>query len=172
MLEDQIITGRWRVLTRSYVQKLFDEAPDMTDFLFDAFVNILVAAGVDLPDTDLRHAILEKFGERVTLIAQKSKELNKVMGEKVTSCELIPLYAVPDAPFDPGAMDDAVSDVKREESKGELVLCTTDLGLLRAERIKEKEGEWVKSLLLKPKVVLESGLTAEEVDTDVSSDSS
>lgn len=167
-IEEQAVSARWRVLTRTHIQRLFNEPPHLTDYFIDAFVNILISAGVkDAQDEEhLRSAVADKIGDRVTLVTQSAIHLNKVIGEGVTSCELLTLYVVPEAPFDYATMDDTFNrpnSREKEARTAENILCTTDLGLLRAEKVKGKEGEWDKLILLKPKVILESGLILEDM---------
>ncbi|KAJ7600917.1 hypothetical protein C8J56DRAFT_880505 [Mycena floridula] len=153
--EEQGISSRWRVLTRTYVQHLFDEPPDMTEYFLDAFVNILITAGVKDTEGHLRETVLENFGDHITRITASSIHLNRVVGVSVTTCELLTLYVnkkAPDALFDKSSMDDAFG---RDETK----------------KVAGKEGEWDKFILLKPKVVLESRLTeggspVEELSSD------
>lgn len=71
----------------------------------------------------------------------------------------------PDTVFNPETMQDSFGmgvDPRHKEGKEtrntEGVLCTTDLGLVRAEKKPGTIGEWDESVLLKPKVVLQSGL--------------
>jgi hypothetical protein len=102
--------------------------------------------------------------ERLNKVIESATTLNKVFGIGSTSCELIPIYVNPDAPFDPTTMDDAfrasTEKVDVERAEPENVLCSTDLGLLRAERGEGKppDFQWTKMILLRPKIVLQSRL--------------
>jgi hypothetical protein len=67
------------------------------------------------------------------------------------------LYIGPEIPFDSHMMDDSLnsSDPLTDD---ENVLCTTDLGLRRAEKISGTLGEWHEVTLLRPKIILLSRL--------------
>ncbi|TFK22624.1 hypothetical protein FA15DRAFT_681565 [Coprinopsis marcescibilis] len=142
--------------------------------------------GVPHTHTSLHDKIISTFSSQLHVILAHAKRINTAVGESVTSCDLEALYIAPDVLFNDETMEDAsgVHDatpnstpVKSRNGKkvveggkgkrsGQLeddrqkdrVLCTTDLGLVRAEKIPSTRGEWKESVLLKPKVILVSGI--------------
>lgn len=95
--------------------------------------------------------------------------LNKLFGIGSTSSELLALYVNPDVGFDPSTMDDTFGggSTHGAEVAKENVLCSTDLGLLKAEKV--GKNEWTKIVLLKPRIVLQSRLDeigqSEDIDS-------
>ncbi|TFK45168.1 hypothetical protein BDQ12DRAFT_674251 [Crucibulum laeve] len=166
--EEQAISGRWRALTRIHLQRMLAHEPDLSIYMVDAFVHVLITAGLRDSAAVLHERIMSEFLDRILLILRAAVRLNKIIGEGITSCDLEVFYVAPDILFNPPTMDDAYGSPAASEY--EAVLCTTDLGLVRAERRPGKDAEWNESVLLKPKVVLPSGL--QDVDNvDVGQDS-
>lgn len=136
-----------------------DNEPDLAMYFIDAFVNILITAGVSQSPSELHEAIESQFAHRISTIVKGAQMLRKAIGEDITSCDFELIYIAQDWPFDPTKMDDAlaVGSDKRKD-KLELVLCTTDLGLGRVVKIPGKVGEWGETVVLKPKIALKSGI--------------
>ncbi|THU90491.1 hypothetical protein K435DRAFT_675997 [Dendrothele bispora CBS 962.96] len=154
--EEHAVSGRWRILTRKYVRELFPERPDLPSHFFAAFVNILVVAGMKQSQDAIQETLKSHFSKKIDVLVENAVCLNSVVGDDFTSCELLPVYCSPEIQFDASSMDNTFGDVS---SPDEPILCTTDLGLVRAERVQGKVGEWSNLLLLKPKVILQSGLS-------------
>ncbi|KAF8161577.1 hypothetical protein B0H34DRAFT_653515 [Crassisporium funariophilum] len=157
--EEQAVSGRWRQLTRTHLQRMLTYAPDLSTDMAEAFANILVAAGLKDTPAALHEQIMTCFGERIQLVMKYAQQLNKKIGEGITSCDLEALYIAPDVTYNSGSMEDYLgADDLSPAKPQEQVLCTTDLGLVRAEKVSGTTGEWQESVLLRPKVVLPSGL--------------
>ena len=107
--------------------------PDLLPDLAEALANILVAAGYrDSPVMALQR-IMARFSDSIGTLIKLARDLNKKVGEGVTSSDLEVLYISPDIPFHAASMEDALGPTS---SNGhEKVICTTDLGLVRAERL-------------------------------------
>lgn len=150
--QPQPVAGRWRALTHAHVQELIEGAPDLADYFVDAVVNVLLAAGFRSSSAALHELVGSRFAERIGALVRLALGLNKAIGTEVTLCELKALSAAPGVIFDDVTMLDLVDGAPRP---GEPVLCTCELGLSRADKI---DGAWRKTILLKPKVLLESGL--------------
>jgi len=154
--EEQAVAGRWRALTQTHVQRLRDKDPDLRFYFIDAIVSVLITAGIRANPVELTERITTAFAERIDILVKSALQLNKAIGQGITSCELKIICLPPDALFDPATMDDAFGrDLSKGKAAEETILCTTDLGLLRAEKV---QGIWEETILIKPKVVLESGL--------------
>lgn len=125
-----------------------------------ALVSVLLSTGMHASSAALRKQIEKDFGESISLILRASKQIKKAIGEGVTSCDIETSYILPDITFNPETMEDT-SDLRQGDQGDtvEGVLCTTDLGLMRLEK---KSGATGKSVLLKPKIVLLSGLSGLE----------
>jgi hypothetical protein len=133
-------------------------APNFASDMAEVLANIFIAAGFKESLAALQLQIVTCFGERIQMVMQCAQQLNKTMGEGVTSCDLGPLYIEPEIPFDGHMMDDALNTSDPLTPSDEKVLCTTDLGLGRVEKISGTSGEWQEATLLKPKVIMLSRL--------------
>ena len=145
-------------------------APNFANDMAEVLANVFIAAGFNESLAALQLQIATIFGERIHLVMQCAQQLNKTIGEGVTSCDLEPLYIESEIPFNGQMMDDSLnlntSDPPTPPPNEERVLCTTDMGLGRAEKISGTSGEWHEVTLLKPKVILPSRLL-ELMDTTV-----
>jgi len=134
------------------------QEPDLLPDLAEALANILVAAGYKEGPANSHQQIMSRFSNRIGTVMKFARDLNKTVGEGVTSCDLEVLYIPPDIPYHPGNMSDALGASPNNCSEN--VICTTDLGLVRAERLSGTVAHWNESVLLKPKVILPSGVAA------------
>ncbi|KAJ7152911.1 hypothetical protein C8R46DRAFT_1302313 [Mycena filopes] len=150
--QDQGVAGRWRALTHAHVQELIHGEPELGDYFVDAFVNVLLTAGFKSSSAALHELVGQRFADRIAALVRLALGLNKAIGEEVTACELKALSAAPGASFDAETMVDVVDGAAQP---GEAVLCTCELGLSRADKV---DGVWTKTVLMRPKVVLPSGL--------------
>ncbi|KAF9561921.1 hypothetical protein CPC08DRAFT_634814 [Agrocybe pediades] len=160
--EEQAVSGRWRQLTRTHLQRMLNEELDLVFDVADALSNIFVAAGHKDNRLTIRDRIADGFSDQIGVVLKKAKRLNKHMGEGITSCDLEALYIAPDVTFNPVTMEDAIdSPTNHKPTNGlEPIICTTDLGLVRAEKVSGSRGEWNESILLRPKVILYSGIAS------------
>ncbi|KAF7782868.1 hypothetical protein Agabi119p4_2244 [Agaricus bisporus var. burnettii] len=149
--EEQMVSGRWRALTRIHLQRMLAAEPDLTIYMVDAFVNIILTAGWHNDATTLQEYLIETFGDRISRLLNTAKRLNKMIGEEIMHCDLEALYIAPEVTFNNITMEIA-GGVGDEEK---MVLCTTDLGLVKAEKRLGKVGEWDEAVLLRPKVVFD-----------------
>ncbi|KAF7362884.1 hypothetical protein MVEN_00638400 [Mycena venus] len=150
--QDQVAAGRWRALTHAHVQELINGEPELGDYFVDAFVNVLLTAGFKSSSAALHALVSQRFADRISALVRLALGLNKAVGSEVTACELKTLSAAPGVTFDAETMIDIVDGVAQP---GEAVLCTCELGLSRSDKV---DGAWTRTILLKPKVVLPSGL--------------
>ncbi|KAJ7905236.1 hypothetical protein B0H13DRAFT_1881244 [Mycena leptocephala] len=150
--QNQVAAGHWRALTHTHVQELINGEPELGDYFVDAFVNVLLTAGFKSSSAALHALVAQRFADRISALVRLALGLNKAVGAEVTVCELKTLSAAPGVAFDAGTMIDIVDGAAQP---GEAVLCTCELGLSRSDKI---DGVWTKTVLLKPKVVLPSGL--------------
>ncbi|KAH9485813.1 hypothetical protein JR316_0002728 [Psilocybe cubensis] len=160
--EEQAVSGRWRQLTRTHLQRMLSQDPDLTSEMADAFASIFVTAGYNKSLMTVHDWILNRFSGQISTVMNLAKRLNKQIGEGVTSCDLEALYIAPDVPYNATTMEDALrtTSARKLENGHDMILCTTDLGLVRAEKISGTTGDWHESVLLRPKVILSSGLAS------------
>ncbi|KAF9476873.1 hypothetical protein BDN70DRAFT_949660 [Pholiota conissans] len=163
--EEQAVSGRWRQLTRKHLQRMFAHNPDLSSDMLGAVANIFTTAGLKESPEMAYERIASRFAARVSVVMKLAVDLNKHIGEGITSCDLEALYIMPDVAFNPTTMEDALGASSSPETLQETILCTTDLGLVRAEKIAGSRGDWKESVLLKPKVVLYSGIAGIIGDT-------
>ncbi|KAF9218709.1 hypothetical protein BS17DRAFT_719808 [Gyrodon lividus] len=164
--EAQAISGRWRALTRAHVphtqfdelQLTFKIATKMISDLSD----ILLTAGCTTSKSDIASGLSSKFREKISFLVSLAIRVNKIIGEDVTSGDLEVLVVPPGTAFDGTMMEDSYEDGSSQRARGgrvPKVLCATDLGLRKKTRVGmvgEKEKQWEITVLLKPKVALES----------------
>ncbi|KAJ6626637.1 hypothetical protein B0H10DRAFT_1780934 [Mycena sp. CBHHK59/15] len=148
----QHVAGRWRALTHTHVQELIEGEPELGDYFVDAFVNVLLTAGFRSSSAALHELVGARFADRIATLVRLALGLNKAVGAEVTAFELKTFSVTPGALFDAETMVDVVGDTA---TPGEAVLCTCELGLSRADK---SDGAWTKTTLLKPRIVLQSGL--------------
>ncbi|KAK7021925.1 hypothetical protein VNI00_017154 [Paramarasmius palmivorus] len=162
--EEQPTSAQWRILTRKYIRQVFRQAPqaDLSDYFFDAFSNILIAAGLRnrvFPE-ELTDQLKQRFSSHVAGVINIAIQLNTAIGDSVTSCELVPINCETGIPFDDTSMENTfVAETSSEQEQpraDESVLCTTEMGLLHSVKVKGRAGEWTHHILLKPKVILQS----------------
>ena len=128
------------------------------DYLAAGLVDILVIAGVPSSNEKISSRIQNSFGERISTIVARTLELRKVVGVDITDSELEILRPQYGDCFHREVMEDIeeVGSSRRTvmSQDGQLVLCTTDIGL----RKREKKGGGIieGSILIKPKVALSS----------------
>jgi hypothetical protein len=131
--------------------------PSLISHFIDSIVNVLIISGCPGTQLDIHDAITTRFTERLMVIGRLAVRMNKAIGEEITLCEMEAIHISPDHIFDPSLMDNAWGAAEGGEEQH--VLCTTDLGLVRAEKV-DGEGElhWHETFLLRPKVFIESAL--------------
>ncbi|KAJ3995249.1 hypothetical protein F5050DRAFT_1573965 [Lentinula boryana] len=173
--EEQPVSARWRILTRRYVRQIYPtiKQQDLTYRILAACANILIISGLRESEQRLLNRLAARFSDRLTLIIERAVHLNDVIGDDITSCEFVPIYCFPAVPFEPSTMENATDNGSPgggheavfvpNENK---ILCTTDLGLLRAEKVQGEERTWHNTVLLKPKIVMPSGLTISPTSSD------
>ncbi|KAL0064119.1 hypothetical protein AAF712_008979 [Marasmius tenuissimus] len=159
--EESPISSRWRILTRKYVRQVFrgtQQQINLSDYFFDAFTNVLVTAGLRVNGSldALSERLKDKFASHVAEIINHAIQLNNAIGEDITSCELVPINCETGIPFDDDSMENTFRTASENTFIEENILCTAELGLLRSEKVRGREGDWTHQILLKPKVLLQS----------------
>jgi hypothetical protein len=136
-----------------------DHEPDLAMYFIDAFVNILLTAGINETQSTLHESIATRFGDKVAIVVKGAQRLRKAIGEEITSCDFEVLHVLHDMEFNSTTMDDAfASDHEQKRAEPEAVLCMTDLGLARVVRKPGKVGDWDEAIVVKPKIILQSGV--------------
>ncbi|KAI0783015.1 hypothetical protein C8Q75DRAFT_785481 [Abortiporus biennis] len=162
--ESQSVSGRWRNLTRRYIQNHSDpehETHTYCNKLYNHIHDVLAMSQcINVHHTLHSESVMSKIGEIVKL----SVELRKAIGEGMISSDFEPILPRPGDTFDLASMEDANSgergrNVVRNRSPTSMVLCPTGLGLRREER-RRAEGKAVAtvSVAIKSQVVLETFL--------------
>jgi len=151
-------------MTRNHLQRMLQQPLELSSDMAGTLAQILLTAGKKDAVADLHHVIMQVYAERIQRVMDLAKKLNKTIGEHITSCDLEALYISPGVMFDPSTMEDGLDNTPTRaepppSSQHELVLGTTELGLVRAEKVAGTLGEWHESVLLRPKVVLPSAIS-------------
>lgn len=127
----------------------------MVKHICDILVATIVAGGCTKSYDGAYHQFKQSFGDQVANIVKMAVQLNKVVGEEVVSADLSPIEVTTGKEFDGATMEDFAG--QGDHRAGELVLCTTALGLYRSEKVTVGDSIGLKnSLLKKPTVALES----------------
>ena len=136
-----------------------DHRPALLPGLVAELGDILIVAGHTEDTERLKQWITDHFADRLGTVLKLAQDLNKVVGQGFTSCDLNLLYVDPDTAFNNTDMEDALQPAgntpPNNHRRREGIICTTGLGLGRSERTK---SVWKCSVLLKAKVILPSGL--------------
>jgi len=119
-------------------------------------VDVLLVAGLKATREQILQEVMNTFGDKLMIVVRTALALNWVIGKDITSADLEPMTVVSEAVFDSALMEDVNGEVASRAAI-EYVLCTTDLGLQRVVKTsKEGDSAAQTSMLLKPKVALES----------------
>ena len=154
------MAGRWEALTRRYVRLMARPADDIPEELkshfVDIFVGVLVMAGCSLTRPRIDEIVRVKFMERIIVLCKLALGINKAIGEEITSSHLTVVYVGPGGVFDPNTM---LGEGGGAALETEQYICATDLGLVCTVKQGEANGyKWKETILLKPRVMLESSL--------------
>jgi hypothetical protein len=140
------------------MQSGLDVLSSTTPFIVHHLVAVLLIAGYQDTHAHLVETFRFKFGENLRRIADMALYLNKAIGEGITSGDLQILYLPCGTPYNPEQMEDGHGGgIEESRATGTRILCTTDLGLRRVEKVSAGgRHDWEEIMLLKPKVALES----------------
>ncbi|KAH9895578.1 hypothetical protein C8Q73DRAFT_644015 [Cubamyces lactineus] len=158
--EPHLVAGQWRSYAQKYSkQRLYngrDLASGFSLQLAERIADLLTVAGA----STTTEAILAAYGPHLETITRTALELQRIIGEEVISCDYEILVVHFDEIFDAEQMEDIYGgEVPMAGPPGMVprVLSTADLGLRRVEKVPgSTEGEVVATMLLKPKVVLDT----------------
>ncbi|KAI0375974.1 hypothetical protein BV20DRAFT_932539 [Pilatotrama ljubarskyi] len=158
--EPHPVAGQWRAHAQKYSkQRLYngrDLAPGFAHQLAERIADLLTVAGASTT-TD---SIYGLYQQNLETIVRTALELQRIIGEEVISCDYEVLIAQFDDVFDAEQMEDIYSgEVAVAGAPGMVprVLSTADLGLRRVEKVAgSADGEVACTMLLKPKVVLDT----------------
>ena len=131
-------------------------SPKLVPNIANTLADVLIVAGLRATHDQIYEEVMTRFGEKLTNVTRAALALNRVIAKEITSADLEPISVSWDTAFDSAAMDD-INGEEGLKAGVEQVLCTTDLGLQRVVKLsKGDETEWQTTMLLKPKVALES----------------
>jgi hypothetical protein len=127
--------------------------------------NLVITLGA-LGHSESHTPLMNKLSERLIEVGKQAYQLNIALGELVTSGNLEVTTTPCDTTFDPLTMEDGLG-YPLMKGKRNVVLCTTELGLSKSEKVCGEGGAWwTETLLLKPKVALDSLLdNLEDLDS-------
>ncbi|KAI0656118.1 hypothetical protein C8Q70DRAFT_922319 [Cubamyces menziesii] len=159
--EPQSVAGKWRALTtRKYAiqsrvrveERRQKSCIDLTCFIVDA----LLLCGMSGTHDTIFDTIVARFGHSVLGMLELALEIKETISERITSRDLLVTSAKPEEIFDAARMDDEWSDPKATSSAEGIVMCSTQLGLIKWRTENAVGGARSSELviLLKPKVVM------------------
>lgn len=142
--EPQSVSARWRALGRRHVGSISAEV-DVVSFVMEHLTadleRLLFLAGAQ--DMSRKPGWIEAFDERIRDIVIHSVAIQRTIGEEVISGDFKIVCPRNGDMFSAGCMED-VDDCGRSRkckgTDGGVVLCTTELGLRRFERLTEADG--------------------------------
>ncbi|EPQ55251.1 hypothetical protein GLOTRDRAFT_138859 [Gloeophyllum trabeum ATCC 11539] len=167
--EPQAVAGRWRSLSRRY-QREWDkggntERRDFVSYASHEVYLVNVATGCVLAP-ELGQAISDSLEGIIKL----ALGLRNVLGEDITSCDFATVVASPGHLLDLQWMDEEGGDPFGEQAYGSesRTLCTTELGLLRTEKIglEGASEHFSQEVVAKCKVALPSLFQPSEAPTE------
>ncbi|KZT05478.1 uncharacterized protein LAESUDRAFT_727125 [Laetiporus sulphureus 93-53] len=151
-LENQSVAGRWRALTRKYLQPTSSEenhwAANYIQRLTKYVTSILIVAG---GDGHVPGHVEESLGVLVRMAIQ----LRSMIGERTVGSNYSIILVKSNVTFAPAVMEDGFADKIKPAQAGEPVLCPYELGLKRMEKDADTKGVH-EVILVKPKVILAS----------------
>ncbi|EKM51024.1 uncharacterized protein PHACADRAFT_262965 [Phanerochaete carnosa HHB-10118-sp] len=141
-VEPQAISSRWRVLTRRYARNsdTSDILPRLSDQLLEAFKNVVLIAGVRMMAPSLQWTSVQ---EKMKDIIVESMVVQKAIGEDIAFSDFEVICPESNTQFNADTMEDADDcGCRRRKSvaEGMPVLCTTELGLRRREKVGDQGG--------------------------------
>lgn len=161
--EPPSIAAKWKALTRRYGTHLHVRHDVLQRTLLDTTSDVLQLAGGRL---DVVPApVIQGFAIRIDEIVKLTMKLRSHIGEDAASSDLRIIPPSPGGVFDATLMDDA-NALPGKASVG-VVLCTTELGLLRREKtgsVGEDAGNVSTTVVKKASIVLE-GIVGELVNS-------
>ncbi|KAH8818658.1 hypothetical protein DL96DRAFT_1684305 [Flagelloscypha sp. PMI_526] len=147
------VAGSWRAITRSAVHTAATFTPEqysVIDLFATHLAPVLRVAGWAKSANEAYDTLMTEHHDKLNVIALASFKLNKLLGEQIISTDLDLVYIRGGEPFSSESMTDGF-----EASDGsQVVLGTTDLGLVQKKWPVEKGVESEEIILLKPKVAL------------------
>ncbi|KAG9313674.1 hypothetical protein JVU11DRAFT_6019 [Chiua virens] len=155
--EQQPISGRWRSLTRAYALSTCVSDPEpFATLIIAGLSDIFFAAGYTFPQVDITPEFSSMFKAKILSAVVLAGRLNQLVAG-VLSGDFEVFVVQPGESFQAGIMDE-VTDGSRDEvqdsGKGQTVVCTNELGLVKWVEIGTKEKEM--RTVVKAKVILES----------------
>ncbi|GJE96030.1 hypothetical protein PsYK624_122230 [Phanerochaete sordida] len=161
--EPQSVSARWRALASRHICKLFVEEERYTlvlkNILHDVEAILLLAGAQDVLHTS--GWVAQRFQARVQDVVVQAIAIQKTITQDIISSDFRIICPHSGSVFASEAMqdvDDCGRSRKRENSDGRKILCATELGLLRHERLSEEDGipaETLERVVIKAKVALE-----------------
>ncbi|KAI0628249.1 hypothetical protein C8Q77DRAFT_1068290 [Trametes polyzona] len=158
--EPHAVAGQWRAHAQKYSKQRLYNGRDLSEGfslqLAERIADLLIVAGASTT-TEAIHAA---YAPHLETIVRTALDLQRIIGEEVVVCDYEVLVPHFDTVFDAEHMDDIYGD--EVATAGPLgmvprVLSTADLGLQRVEKLLgSAEGEVEETMLLKPKVVLDT----------------
>lgn len=161
--EPQSVSARWRALASRQICHLFVEeeryTPVLKDILHDVEAILLLAGAQDVLHTS--GWVAQRFQARIQDVVVQAIAIQKTITQDIISSD----FKISCPPSGSTFVSEAMQDVddcgrsrKRENRDGRRILCATELGLLRHERLSDEDGipaETVERVVIKAKVALE-----------------
>ncbi|TFK50895.1 hypothetical protein OE88DRAFT_1660031 [Heliocybe sulcata] len=169
--EPQAVAGRWRSLSRQHLRERTGEVGgEVGWYLSRASTDVghLFRPTGCVSDKELQSLIDHTVQDKLRDIIRFALRIREVIGENITSCDFTVLEAHEDEAFNGQWMqEDGVDPSEYQDNPdGSQVLCTTELGLSRAETVTMEDGsQRTQDVILKAKVALTSLLLASTLPT-------
>lgn len=103
--EHQLVSGRWRDLTRKHIDRIMPSTSYLSDHFIEAAVNVLVVAGATAGRESIYDAINDQLSTDMTGLLNQVFGIKKAIMQDITSSEM-ELVSVPEEqPFDETSME-------------------------------------------------------------------
>jgi len=158
--ETQVVSSRWRALTRQHAKRLgenTESAQFIRDDLLLKLADILFLSCRCTPLEHLLHSLQNDFGEKIMHIVTQCVRIQTAIGQEVLSCNFHTIAPSFDAEYLPESMEDEALPQKIEPNTPLVVIWTTGLGLQWIEKKCDHGQEQIikRTSIRKAQVVLQ-----------------
>jgi hypothetical protein len=162
-VEDQTVAGRWRALTKTYLQGAASESRNkITQYIIQRLSDIILCTGAISEFPNAFNYIEKEDGSRIAAVVDLALQLNEHIGSGITSSDLSIFSGEARESFDSDMMEDYYRQGQGNKNDQSRILGGAELGLMKTTIKTSATGgsQYTKKVLLKAKVVLESTLQA------------
>ncbi|KAF9025799.1 hypothetical protein BDZ89DRAFT_1068047, partial [Hymenopellis radicata] len=147
----QSVSGRWRAITRAHKGVNYS-SDSLSHCMISKLDTVLTIAGWPSLDSSNNHG---RYRERISQILLLASKVDKMLGQSITTQDILLYVVQPGVPFGSHRMSDMNGPSKVD---GEEVLCAAEIGVESSESSRKDGAKIEPYILLKPGVVVHSSL--------------